>query len=91
MQYFVEICGFAVCGSIIRMCGLATCLLENLRNLQICDNRMRIRICGLNKKFACPPMPKPLFALVNFLTGTVNGNTNFGLCYLCNVSLISVT
>ncbi len=47
LQYFVETCGFAICGLIIKNCGFAICRLAYLRNLRICDLRTRIP-----KKFA---------------------------------------
>jgi hypothetical protein len=42
VQYFVEICKFAICG------------LAHLRSLRICDSSMSPRIC----RFACPPLVK---------------------------------
>jgi hypothetical protein len=61
VHHFVEICGFGICELIIKICGIALCRLAHIRNLRIFNGGMspKIRgfaICGLQKKFACPPL-----------------------------------
>ncbi len=61
VQHFVEICGFGICGLITKICGIALYRLAHIKNLRIFNGGMspKIRgfaICGLQKKFACPPL-----------------------------------
>jgi hypothetical protein len=61
VQCFAEICGVAICGSMIKICRFVICGLAYLRNLLICNSGISPRfcgfvICGLLKKFACPPL-----------------------------------
>jgi hypothetical protein len=46
LQYFVEICGFAIWGWIMKILAIAICGLAHLRNLRICDSGMSLRNCG---------------------------------------------
>jgi hypothetical protein len=43
VQYFVEICGFAICG--LNHENLRICRLAHRRNLRICDSGMSPKIC----------------------------------------------
>jgi hypothetical protein len=66
VQYFVQICDFAICRLIMKICGFAICRLKHIKKFWICYSAMSLRICDLRtlkKRFACPPhckekMPK---------------------------------
>ncbi len=44
VQFFVEICGFAICGLIMKICRFSICGLAHIGNLQICVTGMSLRI-----------------------------------------------
>jgi hypothetical protein len=46
VQTSEEICGFAICGLIMKICGFAICGQAHIRKLRICDSGMSPRICG---------------------------------------------
>jgi hypothetical protein len=44
VQYFVKICGFAICGLIMKICDSEICGLAQLRHMRISDSGMSSRI-----------------------------------------------
>jgi hypothetical protein len=46
LQYFLEICGFAIWGWNMKKFGFAICGLAHLRNLRICGSGMSLRMGG---------------------------------------------